>query len=255
MRIIAILLFASLFISTTCTNRQNIAAQLKGHWHIENEHYNSTLDIDDSVATFNKYSLLSFPERFNLFDSASHQPVLPFNCGCGGGVYPEFSKFQIKGDTLIFDEEDLDICYVFSPLKFIRGNPVACYKSHYFSGETKILQLNRFPDASEKVVNYDSLINKYNVSHVKVGFSTYPEDGVNPKIQVHDVFIEKQTIQKFIEEELFYYESIAICFVIDDSVPKEFIKSILPEFRNKRIEGIYHLVSYDGTKLGYQQMK
>lgn len=113
----------SLLLLITCTSKRDIVSRLQGHWHtVGNDHYNSTLDISDSVVVFNKYTLVSYSEEFSLFDSVGRNPVLPFYCGCGSAILPVFSKFKLKEDYLIYDDEELADCYPCHLLKVIQTN-------------------------------------------------------------------------------------------------------------------------------------
>lgn len=256
MRIAPQLLFASLLLSTACINKQPAVPKLQGHWHtVGNDHYNSTLDITDSTVVFDKYTLVSYSEEFSLFDSAERNPVLPFYCGCGSDILPVFTKFKLRGDSLIYDKEELANCSSYSPLVFVRSDPNSCIKQHAFSGHSWHIKLNKFHLASSKLVSYDSSIRNHFPCHIGVGYPKYIEDGAEPRIQAFDVFIEKNEIPKLINEIKSFEQPVALYFIIDSRVPNAYVQNVINEFKKEKdnIQAVYQLVESNGL-LGYQLM-
>jgi hypothetical protein len=256
MRIALQLFFSSLLLSTACSNNQRTVSKLQGHWHtVGNDHYNSTLDISDSIVVFDKYTLVSYSEEFSLFDSVGRNPVLPFYCGCGSAILPVFSKFELREDSLIYDKEELTDCLRFSPLVFVKSNPRSCIQQHIFSGFSWHIRLAKFQQASGNLVDYNSSIQNYHPCHIGIGYPRFLEDGVEPKIQVFDVFIEKNEIPKLINEINTLGKPVAIYFIIDSSVPNAYTQSVISEFKKEKdkIQAVYQLVESNG-QLVYQAM-
>ncbi|MFM8851297.1 MAG: hypothetical protein ACKOE5_12990 [Cytophagales bacterium] len=250
------LMFAILLLAFACDKKQSTVSKLQGHWHIvSNDHYNSTLDISDSTVVFDKYTLVSYSEEFGFFDSTSQSPVLPFYCGCGSAILPVFSKFKLRQDSLIYDDDELAECYAFGPLLFIRSDPKKCFQQHTFSGGFWHVKLDKFQPASGDLISYDSSIRNHQPCHVGIGYPKFLEDGVEPKVQAHDVFIEKNEIPKLLNEIKSLGQPIALYFIIDSSVPSAYIHSVMAEFKKEKdkIQAVYQLVEANG-QLGYQLM-
>lgn len=247
----------SLLLLITCTSKRDIVSRLQGHWHtVGNDYYDSTLDINDSVVVFNKYTLVSYSEEFSLFDSVGRNPVLPFYCGCGSAILPVFSKFKLKEDYLTYDDEELTDCSAFSPLSFVKSDPNKCFQRHAFSGYSWRLKLDEFLPRSGNFVSYDTTIRNHQICHIGIGYPKYSEDGTKPRIQAFDVLIDKKEIPKLINEVKSFGQPVALYFIIDSSVPIDYVKSVINEFKKEKhkIQAVYQLVESNG-QLGYQVMQ
>lgn len=241
-------------------SQQSTFKKLQGHWHMD-EPYSLTLDIEDSVVILNKYSLIDYPEEFPLLDSVDHAISLPVPCGCGGSTLPVMRKFQLRRDTLIYDEKISEECYAFTPIKFAKNNPSQCRWKHAITGRNPILNFTSFPKVtSTMVINLDSLRSVSPIASILVGFPIEKEQfGVNPKIQAYDVFIEPKEIPLFIEQQKNMYGEdmpLSVCLVIDNSVPQTFIDEVINAIPTEKVSNIFRLVSFeDENKFGYERMK
>ncbi|MFY8037686.1 MAG: hypothetical protein ACOVMQ_10995 [Cyclobacteriaceae bacterium] len=245
-----------LFVMTGCKKQLSVHEKLQGHWHVSNDHYNVSIDIEDSVVIFNKYSLVSFapPEKFDLYDSIK-VPVLPFYCGCGSAILPVVKEFQIKGDSLICTDETLDDCYAFTPLKFVRGNLKICKRDHAIVDSYGVIKLENISNATSRIHDLDSLRLNYHVVTLQVAFA-HKEYGDGPKILGFDSFLELEDIPKLAEEESKKWNKpLVFCLAVDKSIPSAFADSLMHAIPKKKVHSVFTLASFDnGNKLGYQKV-
>jgi hypothetical protein len=221
-----------------------------------NDNYDFTLDIDDSLVKLNQYSLIEPYESFPLLDSISKLPALPIPCGCGGAVLPAVDKFQIRGDTLIYDDSIANDCYAFIPIKLIKANPANCKWKHAITRHE--VSLMNFDSAKSKIVDLDSLRKTSTIVNILIGYTIYEEFGDLPKIQAADTFIEPSDTPRLISEVKDRYKGvkpIVVCLAIDSSVPESYSKKLFEAIPKDEVNAIYQMVTYDrGTKWGYEKI-
>lgn len=245
-----------LVVMTGCKKQLSVHEKLQGHWHVSNDHYNVSLDIEDSVVIFNKYSLVSSrsAEKFDLYDS-SKVPALPFYCGCGSAILPVVKEFQIIGDSLICTDETLDFCYAYTPLKFVRGDLKICKRDHVFAGHAEYLVLEHFPD-KEKVANtLNEIAQQYLTTSLLIAYAVdTTQFGSKPKILAGDIFVELVDVKRYINERVqTAQEPVNVALIIDQRVPRSFVNQVMDEIHKTNFNEIYQLVEYDnGSKLGYE---
>jgi hypothetical protein len=252
--------FFIVFFFVKCIKKENKSINpLVGHWHNRNDIYDLTLDIDDSFAILNKFSLLEYPEIFPLYDSVHHRPSLPIPCGCGSAVLPVVDKFQIIGDTLIYDNEIAEECYAYTPFKFIRCNIENCKWADALPRQ--YVSLKKFDEVRSKIVDLDSLRSKSIIINIAVGYPKSEEFRHEPKIQSMDLFIEPTDIPRLIaEEKSFYRQSkiirpMVVCLVVDNSVPKDYLNCVMASISKKEVSEVLHLVTIgNGNRLGFEKL-
>jgi hypothetical protein len=244
-----------------CTKRESKTINpLEGHWHNIDDRYDLTMDIDDSLVVLNKYSLFEYPETFPLFDSVNHKPSLPIPCGCGSAVLPVIDKFQIVGDTLIYDNKMAEECYAFTPFQFIRCNIKNCnWTQHYFPGQE--VSLENFDSMKSMTIDLDSLRRNSVIINIAVGYPKSEEFGNEPKIQEMGVFIELEDISKVIAERksLYLEDKITpptvVCLVMDTSIPRDYAEMVINAIPKNEVSEVLHLVSFEnGKKLGFERL-
>ena len=254
---LAFLLIVSTFLS--CSQiKQNTFDTLQGHWHMDSP-YRMTLDISNSVVEVNKYSLFETPERFQLFDSATNDILLPIPCGCGGATLSAVEKFSFRSDTLIYDDEIVERCYAFRPMKFVRGDLETCQWKHTIQGNSINVKLSAFPICTSSLVDLDSLRRTSIVSYINIGIPERVDMfGLRPKIQVNDVFVEPTGIKQFIDSEKSRGRNrpLVLCLNIDNAVTRTFLEEVLASIPKDSVEAFYRLVTVQPKKkiYGYQKM-
>lgn len=252
-----VLIYGVLLVGmTSCKKQLSVHEKLQGHWHVSDENYNVSLDIEDSVVIFNKYSLVSFapPEKFDLYDSTK-APVLPFYCGCGSSILPVVNEFQIKGDSLICTDETLDFCYAYTPLKFVRGDLKTCKRDHAFVGYLEYLELVHFPVRKKAANTLNEIAQQYFTASLLIAYAVdSTQFGSKPKILAGDAFIEMAEVKRYIDERVqTAQEPVNVALIIDQRVPRSFLNEVMDEIHKTNFNEIYHLVEYDdGSKLGYE---
>lgn len=247
--------FIGWLVLSACDNQQRTIEELKGHWHpVQTPHYSYTMDINDSVVTLNQYSLIEHSSSFSLFDSVDHATVLPVPCGCGDSMLPIY-KFEIINDTLIYDEETLDVCYAFKPLKFVKGNPESCRWTHALSGNTSPLALRTFPMQTSSFVAFDSVRRSSVIVLVGVPENT-EEWGAAPRVQVNDIFVVPEEIPRLINQiEGVSSLPVSVCLIIDTTVPTTFINELKKQIPDRLATHTFRLVSSSDGRLGYETME
>lgn len=241
---------------TSCKKQLSVHEKLQGHWHVSNDHYNVSLDIEDSVVIFNKYSLVSSapPEKFDLYDS-SKVPVLPFLCGCGSAILPVVKEFQIKGDSLICTDEALVSCYHPSPIKFVCGDLKTCKRDHAFVGYLEYLELDHFPERKKVANTLNKITRQYLTTSLLIAYADdTTQFGSKPKILAGDIFVELVDVKRYINEWVqTAQEPVNVALIIDQRVPRSFVNQVMDEIHKTNFNEIYQLVEYDnGSKLGYE---
>lgn len=252
-----LLLIVSTFLSCSQT-RQNTFDRLQGHWHMDSP-YRMTLDISSSTVEVNKYSLFETPEKFQLFDSATNDIMLPIPCGCGGATLSVVDKFSFRSDTLIFDDKIVESCYAYTPMKFVRGNLEVCQSKHTIQGNDINVKLSKFPICTSSLVNLDSLRKTSLVSYINIGIPERTDMfGLQPKIQVNGVFVEPTGIKQFIDFEKGRGGNLplVLCLNVDNDVSPTFLEEVLAAIPNDSVAAFYRLVTVQSEKkiYGYQKM-
>ena len=251
------LLMISTFLSCSPT-RQKTLDKLQGHWHMDSP-YKMTLDINRSNVEMNKYSLFETPEQFPLFDSATHDIVLPIPCGCGGGKFAYVNKFSFRSDMLIYNKRIAEKCYAFTPMKFIRGDLKTCKWKHTIQSNDVNVKLTAFPIRTSSVVDLDSLRSTSLVSYINIGIPERVEMfGFHPKIQVNGAYVEPRGILQFIRSEKSRAEMtpLVLCLNVDNAVPDILLEEVISLIPQDSVAAIYRLVTLQGQekKYGYQKI-
>lgn len=252
----ALLPIASTFLSCR-QQKQSTLDKLQGHWHMDSP-YRMTLDINNSSVEMNKYSLVETPRRFPLFDSVTNDILLPIPCG--NTTLPSAIKFSFRADTLIYDDEIVERCSAYGPMKFVRGAIEMCRWKHTFQGRSINVKLVAFPIRTSSVVDLDSLRRTSLVSYINIGIPERVDMfGLRPKIQVSDVFVEPPGIKQFILSEKWRADGkpLVLCLNVDNAVSELLLEEVISSIPKDSVAAIYRLVTLptEEDKYGYQKMK
>lgn len=259
MIICIVIVIIQLFSYCENQNRQSFHEKVQGHWHMKSP-YHFTLDVEDSIVKFNKYSFSDYSDDFFLYDSVDGVPVFPVPCGCGGGVYPLVRKFQLTNDSLIYADSIVVECSAYSPIKFVKSDPKQCKWSHVFADWSGNVRLENFPASTSAIGRLDTLDRKNAVAAIAVGFPLeYEQFGDDPVILAHDVFIASSDLPLFLEKE---HERdgrgypLVVCLIVDKSVPAGFVEAVIAAIPEKSVDKIFQVVSSTGEiKIGYQRIR
>lgn len=247
----------STFLSCSPTKQKKALDRLQGHWHMDIP-YSMTLDITDAGVEMNKYSFTETPDWFPLFDSGTHNVLLPIPCG--NATLPVVGKFSFRDDMLIYNKKIVKLCCGYRSMKFARGDPKTCQWDHTLEGHNLNVKLSAFPMRTSSVVDLDSLRNTSWVSHVNVGIPERTDMfGSRPKIQVHDVFIEPPGLKQFIRSEKARAgdQPLVLCLNVDNAVSDIFLEEVMSSVSKDSVAAIYRLVilQSEERKYGYQKIQ
>jgi hypothetical protein len=216
--------------------------KLQGHWHLAKS-LTTSYDFVDTLLVVNKYSLVGQTYRFSVYDSARKRILLP---GFWSESFlPGYDAFSIKNDSLIYHEDQT------KEFIFLKSNPELCSLVHAFS--ISALNLSSFPKQKGRLINMDSL-SKTSFMSIMVGKPKYSALGTDPKIQVHDVFIQTSDIPTFVQRS---YDGGASCLLlaIDQNIRKSFADSVIRAIPKIDSLKILRLVEGRGEiRYGYERL-
>lgn len=245
-------------IAVGCSSsKESTLKRLQGHWHSVGYPFLISMEIEDSLVSLFRYSLQIEERRLQLFDSIG-SILLPVPCGCGGAILPVMSEFYFSGDTLVYDNDEiLDECYAFKPMKFIKSNPAVCQWSHYVFQNVLTVRL---PTSKSGIIEVDSIKKNSLTGFISIGPPKDPEFGVEPKIQVQDVFISIKDIPIFISvtkqrNSIKSKQMLSVVLALDSTVRKPFLDSVLNAIPKSDSIKLFRLVkAKDSDKLGYERI-
>jgi hypothetical protein len=248
--VIIVLFGASAFI-WDYSARTNIR-ELQGHWHSSTDE-SITLDVIDTLVIVNHYSRTVPPDTFSIIDRELGRVVLPIRCGCGGGLFPEMSRFTVNADILTYDSITDGPCYGFDDMRFKRCDPAICHLEHAIQPHG-VLNFYRLPVARETI---SMQLKSSLYSTVLIGFPSEEEYGAGPAIQVNDVFITAEQLPQYFNSEKQkgnYGPKLTLVWLIDADVPADFLANV---FQNVPRDSSTHyqlVMSKDKKRIGYQLM-
>jgi hypothetical protein len=208
-----------------------------------------TLDIYDSMAMSDHYSLLGFDWEYFLYDAAG-QIILPDWC-CLDAISSCVTEFHISNDTLAYDSSCYGACMT---TKFVRSDLKKCRLSHAL--EHSDLDISNFPQQSKRLLDTDSA---RRISHHAVIMIGLSKDSTKAnKIQVSDVFASIKDIPVYVwRTDLNYPDksNFAVCLIIDERVRKSFADSVINAIPKSDSIKLFRLVkAKDSDELGYERM-
>jgi hypothetical protein len=193
---------------------------VNGHWHSLKPEWGSykTLDIDDSISTWNKYQIgVRLPNTCLRKDPTSGKLYLPF----------QDSDFSYT-DTYDIDNDTLKITMGDFSYKYLRSNIEDCELSDRYTNSVINISLSESPTAED----YDQLSDCANMfigTSIQQGFvdptKKYPDSVF---VGVSDVYIKLEDVTNYCDRIKDTFEgSFALVLHADNSVDELFIKRIL----------------------------
>jgi hypothetical protein len=254
LKVLLVVFTSALF--TSCDTTEETFQRLQGHWHSVKYPFRITMDVEDSLVYLDRYSLTCRQSSGVLFDSTGAL-ALPGICGCGLPAEPVWQDFYFDGDTLIYLTKDLvNICITVDTIKLIKSDPKSCKWRHYSSNEELVVAT---PYAlSTKIENVELVRNTLATAILFIGHPKRTEMGINPKIQVRDVFITLKDIPTFISRSHTANDTNEVLSVIlaaDSTVKKSYMDSVISVIPKSDSIRIFRLVrARESDELGLEEI-